>query len=36
MYDNVDEALTAARADPGGDAATGGANGSAGPDATVV
>ena len=36
MYDNVDEALTAARADPGDDAAKGGANGSAGPDATAV
>ena len=36
MYDNVDEALTAARADPGGDAAKDGANGSAGPDATAV
>ena len=36
MYDNVDEALTAARADPGGDAAKGSANGSAGPDATAV
>jgi hypothetical protein len=36
MYDNVDEALTAARADPDGDAAKGGASGSAGPDATAV
>jgi len=35
MYDNVDEALTAARADPGDDAAKGGANSSAGPDATA-
>jgi anti-sigma B factor antagonist len=35
MYDSVDEALTAARADPGGDAAKGGAYGSAGPDATA-
>jgi anti-sigma B factor antagonist len=35
MYDSVDEALTAARADPGGDAAKGGASGSAGPDATA-
>jgi hypothetical protein len=35
MYDSVDEALTAARTDPGGDAAKGGADGSAGPDATA-
>jgi anti-anti-sigma factor len=35
MYDNVDEALTAARADADGDA-KGGASGSAGPDATAV
>jgi anti-anti-sigma factor len=36
MYDNVDEALAAARADPGGDAPKDSANGSAGPDATAV
>jgi len=36
MYDNVDEALTAARTDPGDDAAKDGARGSAGPDATAV
>jgi hypothetical protein len=35
MYDSVDEALTAARTDPGGAAAKDGANGSAGPDATA-
>jgi anti-sigma B factor antagonist len=36
MYDNVDEALAAARADPEAGAAKGGASESAGPDATVV
>ncbi len=36
MYDNLDEALTATRPDPGADAARGGARGSAGPDATAA
>jgi hypothetical protein len=36
MYDTVDEALTAAQADPGSDTAKGGADGSAGPGATAV
>jgi anti-sigma B factor antagonist len=36
MYDNLDEALTAARPDPGADAARGGATGSAEPDATAA
>lgn len=35
MYDNLDEALTAARPDPGADA-RGGASGSAEPDATAA
>jgi anti-anti-sigma factor len=36
MYDSVGEALSAARPDPGADAARGGARGSAEPDATAA
>lgn len=36
MYDSLGEALTAARPDPGADAARGGATGSAEPDATAA